>query len=122
MSESYLILIIEPEWDFEAATDEDWAQASREHAAFSQAVKDSGNEVLDGDALAGIAQAVRIRPAKDAGEPLVTEGPFAEGAEFVSGYYKITARDLAQAKELASMCPTGGYIELHPIADLTGLL
>jgi hypothetical protein len=122
MSEQYLILIVEPEWDFEAATDEDWAQAAREHAAFSQAVKDSGNEVTGGEALAGVARAVRIRPSKDAGAPIITDGPFAEGKEFTSGFYTITARDFAQAKELAALCPTGGYVELHPIADLTGLL
>jgi hypothetical protein len=122
MSQQYLILIVEPEWDFDAATPEDWAQAGREHAAFSQAVKDSGNEVVDGDALAGMSHAVRIRVSAESGEALITDGPFAESKEVVSGYYKITARDLAQAKELAALCPTGGYVELHPVADLSGLL
>jgi hypothetical protein len=122
MTQQYLILIVEPEWDFDAATPEDWAQAAREHAAFSQAVKDSGNEVLGGEALAGIAHSVRIRPAKNGGDPLITDGPFAEGKEFTSGFYTITARDFAQAKDLAALCPTGGYVELHPIADLTGLV
>jgi hypothetical protein len=122
VSEHYLILIVEPEWDFEAATEADWAQASREHAAFSQAVKDSGNEVTGGEALAGVAQAVRIRPSKDGTQPIITDGPFAEGKEFTSGFYTITARDFAQAKELAALCPTAGYVELHPIADLSGLM
>jgi len=55
------------------------------------------------------------------GELLVTDGPFTETKEVLSGFYLVDADTEARALELAAMIPTvsqmGGAIELRPIVD-----
>jgi hypothetical protein len=40
----------------------------------------------------------------------------------VTGYYKIGVRDAAQARELAALVPTGGWVDLVPVMDTTGMM
>jgi hypothetical protein len=115
MSQDFVILIREPEWDPSTATEADWGEAMAGHGAFNQAVAQAGAEVLGGDALQPPRAAVRIVPAKDGKPAVYTDGPFGETKEIISGYYKIRARDEAQARELAALCPTGGWVELYPL-------
>lgn len=115
MAEEYVILIHEPEWDPTTVTEDDWTQAMHAHNAFSKAVADAGAEVLGGDALQPPKAAVRIVPGRDGKPPVFTDGPFTETKEVVSGYYKIGARDAAQARDLAALCPTSGWVELYPV-------
>jgi hypothetical protein len=119
MSEKYMILIVEPEWDEENATQGDWAEAMKGHAAFAEAVKTAGATIVNGDALGSGRHGVKIQPAQDGVPAQFTDGPFSETKEIVSGYYVIETKDLAQAKELAAQCPSGGWIELYPIIDLS---
>jgi hypothetical protein len=115
MAEHYIILIVEPEWDPATATQEDWAEAMAAHEAFGKAVAEAGARILDGDALMPSRTSTRIHPAGNGGEPVLTDGPFPEVKEIVSGYYKLEVADRAQALELAAKCPTGGYVEVTPI-------
>lgn len=117
--DEYLILIIEPEWDSSTVTTEDWDREMELHNSFTQAVRDAGGEVREGNALAGNAAAVRVRPGKGSAATVVTDGPFMETKEIVSGYYVITAKDIAEATRLAALCPSGGYLEVHPIFDVS---
>lgn len=115
MAEHYMILIVEPEWDPATATQDDWAAAMAAHQAFGAAVAAAGARILDGDALMPSRTSTRIHPAAGDGAPVLTDGPFPEVKEIVSGYYKLEVTDRAQALELAAKCPTGGYVELTPI-------
>ncbi|MDX2286005.1 MAG: YciI family protein [Bacteroidia bacterium] len=48
----------------------------------------------------------------------VTEGPFAESKEIVSGYLLILAADLDEATEIGKGCPvllSGGSVEIRPV-------
>ncbi|MCU1551483.1 MAG: hypothetical protein JWR36_2043 [Glaciihabitans sp.] len=120
MTEQFVIFIVEPEWDPATVTEEDWGKAMQAHAAFSQAVTEAGAEILGGDALSGQKSAVRIDPARDGSPAVFTDGPFGETKEVVTGFYKIGAKDTAQARELAALCPTDGWIELYPVLDTSG--
>jgi hypothetical protein len=55
------------------------------------------------------------------GDPLVTDGPFTETKEFLSGFYLIDADSEQRALELAARIPTvsrmGGAIEIRPIVE-----
>ena len=54
-------------------------------------------------------------------EGLITNGPFAEGAELVGGYVILPANDLDHAAEISKGCPIlemGGTIEVRPVADM----
>ena len=55
------------------------------------------------------------------GELFVTDGPFTETKEILSGFYLIDAPTEARALEIAATIPTvskmGGVIEVRPIVD-----
>ncbi len=56
------------------------------------------------------------------GGQLVTDGPFAEGAEIVGGYLMVNATDMNQAVEMSKGCPIlgakDGNIEVREIASM----
>ena len=52
----------------------------------------------------------------DGGAPLVTDGPFVEGKEVVSGYAEIDVADLDEALRLAKSWPACPLVEIRPIA------
>jgi hypothetical protein len=53
----------------------------------------------------------------DRGEPLVTDGPYVEGKEVVSGYAEIDVADLDEALRLARTWPACPVVEIRPIAS-----
>jgi hypothetical protein len=70
----------------------------------------------------------QLQPAETAktlrmqdGEAIVTDGPFTETKEILSGFYLIDAPTEARALEIAATIPTvsqmGGVIEVRPIVD-----
>ncbi len=115
MTEKFVILIVEPEWDPSTATQEDWAAAMAAHGAFAAAVEAAGARILGGEALMPPRASTRITPA-DGSRPVVfTDGPFPEVKEVVSGFYTLEVADREQALALAAQCPTGGYVEVTPV-------
>src|SRR5262245_23307518 len=52
----------------------------------------------------------------DRGEPLITDGPFVEGKEVVSGLAEIDVADLDEALRLARSWPGCPVVEVRPIA------
>ena len=82
---------------------------------------DNWVETMDGSGKRIIGE--RLRPPTDAttvrvrgGELLVTDGPFAEGKEYIAGFDIIEAADLDEAIDIASKHPMAhmGLIEIHP--------
>lgn len=51
----------------------------------------------------------------DRGEPVITDGPFVEGKEVVSGYVEIEVADLDGALEVATSWPGCPVVEIRPI-------
>ena len=74
----------------------------------------AASAIRAGDALAPAATAVRISGGPDA--PVVTDGPFAEGAEVAGGYYVFEAENLDEALRLAREIPVAQYgaVEVWP--------
>jgi len=70
-----------------------------------------------GDALQVTSTATTVR-APD-GNPVVTDGPFAETKEQLGGYYLLEVANLDEAIEAAARCPGAsfGTIELRPVQD-----
>jgi hypothetical protein len=63
------------------------------------------------------AATVRVRD----GEATVTDGPFAETAEWLGGYYILDCRDMEEALSYAARCPMAaeGCVEVRPIMEVT---
>ena len=66
-----------------------------------------------------MATSVRIRE----GKRFVTDGPFAETREQLSGYFLIDAKDLDDAIAIAARIPMArkGTVEIRPVIEISGL-
>ncbi|WP_431220891.1 YciI family protein [Leifsonia xyli] len=117
MSDEYVLLIREPNWDPDAMSAEDWQAGMAGHKAFQDAVAAAGEAIVASSALQEASRATRITPGAD-GAPVFTSGPFGETSEVITGFYSFTASTPEQARELAALCPTKGWIELYPVLVL----
>ncbi|UAJ81028.1 YciI family protein [Leifsonia sp. ZF2019] len=114
MTDEYVLLIKEPNWDPAAMSAEDWAAGMAGHRAFQEAVAAAGERILASNALQPESAATKITPR--AGQaPLITDGPFGETREVVTGFYSFTAATPERARELASLVPSEGWVELYPV-------
>lgn len=59
----------------------------------------------------------------NAGQRLVTDGPFAETREQLGGFFLIDAKGLDEAIAIAGQIPAGrwGTVEMRPLVQLQGL-
>jgi hypothetical protein len=87
-----------------------------EMAAYRSFHVKAASAIRGGDALTSAATAVRITGGPDA--PVITDGPFAEGAEVAGGYYVFEAENLDEALALARDIPAAksGAVEIWPMA------
>ena len=53
----------------------------------------------------------------DRGEPVVTDGPYVEGKEVVSGFAEVDVADLDEALKVAKSWPGCPVVEIRPIAS-----
>lgn len=76
-----------------------------------------------GQLLDGLPLAEDGRVVHQKGE-LVTNGPYAEGAEVVGGYLIVVAKDIDEAAEMSKGCPIfdydGSYVEVREILSMDG--
>lgn len=112
----YLLLICEDP----AARPVEPAEAevmAKEYATFTEAIMAS-NELVGGERLRGVESATSVRVRN--GSPSVVDGPFAETAEQIGGYYVVDVADLDRALELAAQIPAArhGTVEVRPIWEM----
>jgi hypothetical protein len=111
----YVLLFVDTE-KFE----NDWqamSQAERERA-YGLAMKwfdDNADKIRGGAKLQAAHTATTVR--LDAGaEPVITDGPFVEGKEVISGYAEIDVADLDDAMRLVRSWPGCPVVEIRPLA------
>lgn len=111
----YFALLQTPERDL---SDE---EAGREMQAYAEFHARESAAIREGDALGPVAEAVRITGGPDA--PVITDGPYAEGAEVAGGYYMLEAENLDEALQLARQIPAAKYgaIEVWPAVHWTAV-
>ena len=113
----YLLMIYGDEHQVDAAIDADGSTVMAEYGAFGEEMGQRG--VLRGGArlrLTTDATTVRVRD----GETLTVDGPFAETAEQIGGYYLVDCKDLDEAIEVAAKIPgaRSGSIEVRPLWEM----
>ena len=111
----YLLLIYNSPADI-AASGCDTAMM-QEYGDFTRGVIASGN-YKGGNPLQPVSTATSVRVR--GGKTLLTDGPFAETAEHLGGYYLIEASDLDAATAIAARIPGArtGTIEVRPIMSI----
>lgn len=107
----YFALLLSPELT-EAPSQEELEAEMTAYLNFHAA---AGSAIVAGDALAPSAAGARIAGGRD--KPVVTDGPFAEGAEVAGGYYVFEADNLDDALKLAAQIPVVHYgaVEIWPM-------
>ena len=112
----YLLSIYTDESGFAEATPEDGARMRAAYMAFTDQVEEAG-VLRGGDGLqpSSTSTTVRVRD----GEPLLTDGPFAETREQLGGYYLLECADLDEALGWAAKIPGAawGAVEVRPVLD-----
>ena len=98
----YLLALIGDESRYADATPEQRREGMKEWDAFTRATTDAGAFVA-GEGLQPSATATTVK-IQEAGEPIVTDGPFAETKEYLGGYYELECT-AEQALEAAAKCP-----------------
>jgi hypothetical protein len=104
-----------PTWD-ELSPEEQQEEMER-HGAFTQACEEREQvEIIGGEALGEGSSATTLRTTR-AGELTITDGPFAEAAEHIGGYYLLEAPDLDTVIELCRILPPY-EIDIRPVIDI----
>lgn len=110
----YALLTYERPGTFTALTDEERAAWEADDAEFNAEISDRGY-VVSGEGLAEADTATTVRI--DNGTAVLTDGPFAETAEYLGGFLVIDVPDLDTALDLARRCPAArtGLLEIRPV-------
>lgn len=110
----YVLMFCETEqWE------KDWAamdQAERE-AGFAEVqawLTRYADKITHNRKLADAHTATTVRLGQG-GEPIVTDGPFVEGKEVVSGYVEVEVADLDEALRMAGDWPACPLVEVRPV-------
>jgi hypothetical protein len=84
--------------------------------AYTRAAIDAGVH-LGGEGLQPSSTATTVQ-IRESGEPIVSDGPFAETKEQLGGYYLLDCKDLDDALAWAKRIPMpGGTVEVRPVMD-----
>jgi hypothetical protein len=112
-----LVLMAATEGDWDAATAEQRQAVMDAHTAFHKAVAERAT-MLAGEALTTSGEARTLRHV--GGDPVVTEGPYAEAAEQLGGFYLVEADSLDVVVELCHLLPSSYAVEVRPVIELEG--
>jgi hypothetical protein len=100
----------EAEWD--AGSDTDHQAVYDTDLEFGRLLEQRGGRITGGAELATTRRAHAVRRGPN-GTALVTDGPFTESAEQLSGFYLVTAEDEAGLVEAAEV-----LLRSHPAVEI----
>lgn len=113
----YTVLIPDDEAEWERASAEARAAVYAQHAEFARVLAERGHKVVAGAELAPSRTARTLR-RDAAGTLTVTDGPYAEAAEQLSGYYVIESDDVEDLLEVCALITVpGGAVEVRAAND-----
>ena len=110
----YLVLLPSSEPRYAAATDEEKQQLDQAHGDFAGLLAQRGHKMLGGAQLAPSSQ-TRVARGDGLDQVTLTEGPFAESAEQVGGYYLVETDDL---EDLGQVCGRLMATPFHPAIEI----
>ncbi|MCW2893219.1 MAG: hypothetical protein JWO75_2708 [Actinomycetia bacterium] len=109
----YVLLFVEEEEfnrDLEAMGP---AERDRAYQRVAEWMGTHADKIRGGNKLQAPETATTVRLG--GGEPVITDGPFVEGKEAVSGYTEIEVADLDEALRMARTWPGCPIIEIRPL-------
>jgi hypothetical protein len=115
----YAALIYGPAETQGQGTPEENERVMNEYNEFSKASAEAG-VMIGGEALHDTNTATTVHiPSGKGGEPVFTDGPFAETKEVLGGFYLLEVADLDEALKWAQQIPGAWYgrVEVRPIVE-----
>jgi hypothetical protein len=103
---SYVVLLPGDEAAWEATPQEQKQEMYAVHAAFARRLAERGHKVTGGAELAPSSEA-RVLRTTEAGEHSLTQGPYAETAEQLTGFYVVETSDLDDLIEVCKVLGKG---------------
>jgi len=99
---TYVVLLPGVEDAWEQATAEQQAQVFSRHEEFARLLTERGHRITAGEELTHSRTAKQV--SRDpAGRTVVTDGPFAETAEQLSGFYVVESDDLDDLLQICAV-------------------
>jgi hypothetical protein len=109
----YVVLLPGDEAEWATATEERRQATYARHHEFAKALEERGHRVTGGAELAHSREAKVLRTDAD-GHQSVTDGPYAETVEQLTGFYVIDTSDLDDLLEVCKILGKGeGVIEVR---------
>jgi hypothetical protein len=108
---TYAILLPADEAAWAAAGDAERARVYGLHDQFSQTLEQRGHKIVGGAELAHSSSARTVRGTP--GNVMVTEGPYAETVEQLSGFYLVESEDLDDLADICAIISEGDPIEIR---------
>jgi len=113
----YLLTLFGDESGWGERTPEQQAESMKAWDEYTREVTDAG-AFLGGEGLQPSATATTVKIDAAGGDPVVTDGPFAETKEQLGGFYLLECGDLDEALAWARKIPMpGGTVEVRPVMD-----
>ncbi|HEX3929943.1 MAG TPA: YciI family protein [Nocardioides sp.] len=103
---SYVVLLPGDESAWAATPEPQKQEMYAVHAEFAKRLAERGHQVTGGAELAPSSQARVLRTSAN-GEHTVTQGPYAETAEQVTGFYVVETADLDDLVEVCKVLGRG---------------
>jgi len=113
----YLVLLPAPEARYAAATEQERQQLHQAHTEFVGLLEQRGHKMTGGAQLAPSTQS-QVARGTAVDSVMLSDGPYAESAEQVGGYYLVETDDVA---DLAQVCgrlmqtPFHAAVEIRPL-------
>ncbi|MGL5851720.1 MAG: YciI family protein [Phycicoccus sp.] len=105
---TYAVLLPGDEGTWEAMDAEQRAAVFAEHERFSAELERRGHRITGGAELTHSRTTTLLRPGSDG--PVVSEGPFAETVEQLSGFYLVDSDDLPDLLEVCGILVAMGDV------------
>ncbi len=112
----FVVLIYEDEAIWAAADEALQAEYFRQHREYADRAAEHGITIVASEALQRVATARTLRRAD--GEATVTDGPFAETAEQLGGFYLLDAPDAETVLKHAQLLPVHYTLEVREIMQV----
>lgn len=113
----YIVLLNGDEKAWETASAEERAAVFGRHEEFSRLLDERGHTITGGAELTHSRTAKTVRKGSD-GSAVVTDGPYAEAAEQLGGYYVVRSDDLDDLLDVcAILADAEGGVEVRAAVE-----
>jgi hypothetical protein len=116
---SYVVLLPGDETSWQAASEQQRQHTYEQHTEFAKLLAERGHTVTGGAELTPSREAKVLRTDAD-GNQTVTQGPYAETAEQLTGFYVIDSDDVDDLMEICKVLgESESAIEVRACADMS---